>query len=174
VRFSPRTAERATIDRTYSLEKTMRKLLITATTGLLLSMPFAVVAVAQDMNTPVGTWKTIDDVTGKPRSLVEIREVNGKLVGQVVQLIREPTEDQDPVCDKCSGALHNKKVKGMVILWGMEKDGDVWDGGRILDPKTGKIYKAKMSPSNGGKDLDVRGYIGFSLLGRSQTWHREK
>ena len=153
----------------------MRKLLFTAASGLLLSLPFAMGALAQDMNTPIGTWKTIDDNTHKPRSLVEIKEVNGKLTGQVIQLIREPTEDQDPICDKCTGeATHNKKVKGMVIIWGMEKDGDTWDGGRILDPKTGKVYKAKMTPANGGKDLEVRGYIGFSLLGRSQTWHREK
>lgn len=152
----------------------MRKFLFAATSGLLLTLPFALGAFAQNMNTPIGTWKTIDDKTGKPRSLVEIREVDGKLIGQVVSLIREPTEDQDPVCDKCSGALHNKKVKGMVIMWGMEKDGDEWNGGRILDPKTGKIYKAKITPTDGGKDLDVRGYIGFSFIGRSQTWHREK
>lgn len=152
----------------------MRKFLIMPGFGLLLSLPFALGALAQDMNTPVGTWKTIDDVTQKPRSLVEIKEANGKLVGQIVELIRDPGEEPDPVCDKCIGALHNKKIKGMVIIWGMGKDGDEWNGGRILDPKTGKIYKAKMLPSNGGKDLDVRGYIGFSMLGRSQTWHREK
>ncbi len=154
----------------------MRKFLITAASGLLLSLPFALGAAAQDMNSPIGTWKTIDDVTHKPRSLVEIKEVNGKLVGQIVELIREPGEDPDPVCDKCTGTLHNKKVKGMVILWGFQKDDNVWDGGQIFDPKkgNGKIYKAKLTPINGGKELEVRGYIGFSLFGRTQVWHREK
>lgn len=143
-------------------------------TGLLGLLPFALPA--QDMNTPIGTWKTIDDATGKPRSLVQISETDGKLKGQIIELIREPGEDPDPVCDKCTGALHNHKVKGLVIMWGFKKDDDVWDGGQIFDPKKGndKIYKAKLTPSNGGQDLKVRGYIGFSLLGRTQTWHRVK
>ena len=153
----------------------MRNSLLIALTGLLGLLPFALHA--QDMNTPVGTWKTIDDKTGKPRSLVEISAAaDGKLHGQIVELIREPTEDQDPVCDKCTGALHNKKVKGLFILWGFSKDGDVWDGGHIFDPKKGNddVYKAKLTPFNDGKDLKVRGYIGFSLLGRTQVWHRVK
>ena len=152
----------------------MRKFLITAASGLLLSLPFALGALAQDTNTPVGTWKTIDDVTHKPKSLVEITEVNGRLQGRVVELFRPPTEEQNPLCDKCAEPRFNKPIKGMTILWGMGKDGDEYNGGKILDPKTGKIYKAKLNVTNGGKDMDVRGYIGFSLLGRSQTWHREK
>ncbi len=152
----------------------MRKILLIAATGLLGLLPYTLMA--QDMGTPVGTWKTIDDSTGKPRSLVEISDADGKLHGRIVELIREPGEDPDPVCDKCTGALHNHKVKGLVILWGFSKDDDVWDGGQIFDPKkgNGSIYKAKLTPINGGKDLKVRGYIGFSLLGRTQIWHRVK
>ncbi len=155
----------------------MRNSLLIALTGLLGLLPFALHA--QDMNTPVGTWKTIDDSTGKPRSLVEISAApDGKLHGQIVQLIREPGEDPDPVCDKCTGALHSHKVKGLFILWGFSKDGDVWTGGRIFDPKkqgsNEDPYKAKLTPTNGGQDLKVRGYIGFSLLGRTQVWHRVK
>jgi uncharacterized protein (DUF2147 family) len=152
----------------------MRKFLLIAAAGLLGLLPYALLA--QDMNTPVGTWKTIDDKTGKPRSLVQITEADGKLKGQIIQLIREPGEDPDPVCDKCTGTMHNQKVKGMVILWGFSKDDEVWDGGHIFDPKKGNddVYKAKLTPINGGKQLKVRGYIGFSLLGRTQVWTREK
>ncbi len=152
----------------------MRKFLITAASGLLLSMPLALSALAQDTNSPVGTWKTIDDVTNKPKSLVEITEVNGKLVGKITELFRDPTEEQNPLCDKCKGTLHNKPIKGLVILWNLSKDGDEWNGGSIMDPKTGKIYKAKIAVENGGQDMAVRGYLGFSMFGRSQTWHREK
>lgn len=152
----------------------MRKFLIAAASGLLLSMPLALSALAQDMNSPVGTWKTIDDVTNKPKSLVEITEVNGKLSGKIIELFREPTEEQEPLCDKCKGTLKNKPIKGLVILWGLTKDGDEWDGGSIMDPKTGKVYKAKIEVKDGGKTLGVRGFLGFSMFGRSQTWHREK
>ena len=152
----------------------MRNSLLIALAGLLGLLPYAMHA--EDTNTPVGTWKTVDDATGKARSLVQITETDGKLKGQIIELIREPGEDPDPVCDKCTGVLHNHKVKGLVIMWGFSKDDDVWDGGQIFDPKKGneKIYKAKLTPFNGGQDLKVRGYIGFSLLGRTQVWHRVK
>ncbi len=152
----------------------MRKILLIAATGLLGLLPYTLMA--QDMSTPVGTWKTVDDSTGKPKSLVQITETDGKLKGQIIELIREPGEDPDPVCDHCTGVLHNHKIKGLVIMWGFTRDDDVWDGGQIFDPKKGNdsIYKAKLTPINGGKELKVRGYIGFSLLGRTQIWHRVK
>jgi len=152
----------------------MHKILLIAATGLLGLLPYALHA--QDMSSPVGTWKTVDDKTGRVKSLVEIFEVNGKLSGKVVEVYPEPGKPADPVCDHCSGTLHNHKIKGLVIMWGFEKDDDVWDGGRIFDPEKGNdtLYKAKLTPTNGGQDLNVRGYVGFSLLGRTQTWHRVK
>ena len=152
----------------------MRKILLIAATGLLGLLPYAVPA--QDLNTPVGTWRTIDDKTGKPKSIVEIFEVNGKLSGRIIEVFPEPGKPADPVCDHCTGSLQNKKIKGLVILWGFSKDDDVWDGGRIFDPEKGNdtLYKAKLTPTNGGQELSVRGYVGFSLLGRTQTWHRVK
>jgi uncharacterized protein (DUF2147 family) len=152
----------------------MRKILLIAATGLLGLLPYAVPA--QDMNTPVGTWKTIDDATGKAKSLVDIFEVNGKLSGRVVQVFPSPGKPADPICDQCTGALQNKKITGLIIMWGFQKDGDEWDGGRIFDPEKGNdtIYKAKLTPVDGGKTLKVRGYIGFSFIGRNQTWQRVK
>lgn len=121
-----------------------------------------------------GLWKTIDDETGKPKSEVEITIKNGKLYGKIVKLYREKGEDQDPVCTECPGVKKGKKIIGMMIITGLEKDGDEWEkDDAILDPKTGEIYDCKIWLDEDDKNiLNVRGYIGF--LFRTQTWHRIK
>lgn len=140
---------------------------------LLLALPLS--AISQNMaaqNTPVGTWTTIDDKTQKPKSVVEIYQAkDGSLAGRVTEVLQSD-RGPNPVCDKCSGDRKDKPVKGMVILWGIRQKGDTWEGGQILDPKTGKIYSVKVTPVEGGKKLDVRGFMGFSMLGRTQTWMR--
>ena len=123
---------------------------------------------------PVGLWKTIDDTTGKPRGLVRITERNGEYQGKVEKVFIEPGEDPDPKCEKCDGARHNQPVIGMTILWGLKKQGDEYEGGAILDPESGKVYRAKMKLDGDGGKLGVRGFIGFSLLGRTQTWLRDE
>jgi uncharacterized protein (DUF2147 family) len=128
---------------------------------------------AQDAS-PVGLWKTIDDQSGKPKSLIRITESNGELRGKIEKLFRGPDEDPNPKCDKCEDTRKDQPIIGMTILTGMKPDGDGYDGGRILDPANGKIYKSKMSLADGGKKLDVRGYIGMPLFGRTQTWLREE
>lgn len=122
---------------------------------------------------PVGIWKTIDDETGQPKSLVQIAMVDGELQGKVIRLFRKPTEEQNPVCDQCEGARHNQPIIGMTILWGLKAEGEYYSGGKILDPKNGKIYKARLKTLDNGKQLEMRGFIGFSLLGRTQHWVRE-
>jgi uncharacterized protein (DUF2147 family) len=123
---------------------------------------------------PVGLWKTIDDETGKPKSLVRITEQNGVYQGKVEKLFREADQDQNPKCDKCDGANKDQPIIGMTILFNLKKDGDDYSGGQILDPAKGKLYKSKLSLIENNKKLNVRGYIGFSLLGRTQTWVREE
>jgi uncharacterized protein (DUF2147 family) len=125
-----------------------------------------------DLDSPKGLWKTIDDKTGKAKSFIKIWIKDGKLYGKITKLIN-PSEE-DPLCDKCEGALHNKPVIGMTIMKGLTQDGDEWNGGRILDPESGKTYKCLIEVQNSGKRLKVRGYIGFSLLGRTQHWYRVK
>lgn len=130
-------------------------------------------------DTPVGTWKQIDDVSGKAKSIIEITESNGQLQAKVVKVINLSPEEiardgQHPICRKCDGERKDKPIEGMTIMWGVSKDDDVWDGGKILDPKSGKVYKVKLTLADGGQKLDVHGYIGFSLLGRSQTWERQE
>ena len=142
--------------------------------ALLLTLPMlALSSLALAQSSPVGTWTTVDDETKKPKSIVEIYEArDGTLAGRVSEILHSD-RGPDPVCDKCTGERRNKPIKGMVILWGVKKKGDTWEGGKILDPATGKIYSVKVRPVNGGSKLDVRGFIGFSLLGRSQTWIRK-
>jgi uncharacterized protein (DUF2147 family) len=123
---------------------------------------------------PVGLWKTIDDNTGKPGGLIRITMVNGQYQGKIEKIFTDPGEDPNPRCQKCDGARRDQTVLGMTFLWGLTKQGEEYDGGEILDPKNGKIYRAKMKLEEGGKKLNVRGYIGLSLLGRSQTWFREE
>ncbi|GAB3398142.1 DUF2147 domain-containing protein [Massilia agilis] len=148
----------------------MRTLVQAGLIAAVLAMPSA----WAQTNSPVGVWKTIDDETGKAKSLVRITENNGELSGKIEKLFREPSEDQNPKCDKCEGALKDQPIVGMTILNGLKKDDDVWSGGTVLDPKNGKTYKAKITLKDGGKKLDMRGYIGTPLLGRTQTWVREQ
>ncbi|WP_374585057.1 DUF2147 domain-containing protein [Pseudoduganella sp.] len=130
-------------------------------------------AFAQDPS-PVGLWKNIDDVSGKPKALIRITEENGVVQGKIEKLFRAPGEEQNPVCDKCTDARKNQPIIGMVFMSGLKKDGQEYAGGEILDPDNGKVYKSKLKVADGGKKLEVRGYIGVPLLGRSQTWVRQE
>jgi uncharacterized protein (DUF2147 family) len=129
---------------------------------------------AQASESPVGLWRTIDDKTGKEKSLVRIVEANGELRATIEKLFREPNEEPNPNCDKCPGERKNKPVLGMMIMTGLKKSGSEYDGGEILDPANGKTYRVKMWTAEGGKKLNVRGFIGVSLLGRTQVWVREE
>ena len=140
---------------------------------LLLACLFCQFSWAEDLSSPVGKWKSIDDVSGKARSIIEITETDGKLTGKILQLFREPNEDQNPKCDKCDGDKKDQPIIGMTILWGLTQDHQKWTGGKILDPKNGKIYDSYVKVDEDGKKLNVRGFIGISLLGRSQTWERQ-
>jgi len=121
--------------------------------------------------TPLGTWKTIDDETKEEKSYVKIYESeNGELEGKVVKILTPGKEDL--TCEKCSGKNKNQPIKGMVILRGLKKsDAENWKGGHILDPNNGKEYKSKIKLKD-ENTLEVRGYIGLSVIGRTQTWYR--
>ena len=125
---------------------------------------------AAQMNTPIGLWRTIDDETNKERSTVRITETDGILTGRIESLPNPA--DRDAVCDKCTDQRKGTKIIGLTIIEGVSNgDGDeYWDGGRILDPKNGKTYTVRLSPLDGGRKLQVRGYIGPFF--RTQTWER--
>jgi len=142
----------------------MKKTLVT----FALIMCAVLTGTAQDV---VGKWKTIDDETGKPKSTVEIYKQDGKIYGKVIEIV-DPAK-QDAICKDCPDDAKGQPIMGLVILKGLKKDGDEYSGGTILDPNNGKVYKCLIALENPDK-LKVRGYVGFSLLGRSQYWERVK
>ncbi len=141
------------------------------TLSLILLSSLAMVSHAQtDLNDITGQWKSIDDETGKPKSIIEITEKDGVYSGQIIQLIN-PSEP-NPVCKKCKGERANQAIEGMVIVENVSKKKNSWSGGTILDPKKGKTYKVKFTLIENGSKLKVRGYIGIPTLGRTQVWER--
>ena len=148
----------------------MRVLPLAVALAALLSMP---AVWAADVS-PVGLWKNIDDVSGKPKALIRISENKGELEGRIEQLFRPAGEDQNPKCVKCEGVLKDQPIVGMVFMSGLKKSGDEYTGGEILDPDNGKVYKSKLTLVDGGKKVNVRGYIGIPMLGRSQVWIRQE
>lgn len=125
-----------------------------------------ITATAQDVT---GKWKTVDDATGEAKSIVKIYKDNGKIYGKVVEILNPAKKNA--VCDKCPGADKGKPIQDLVIIKGLEKDGDEYNDGTIMDPNNGKVYKCYIK-LDGADKLNVRGYVGFSLFGRTQTWSR--
>lgn len=141
-----------------------------ALAGVLLAS--AVTAMAQS-DSAVGTWQTIDDHTGQPKALVQIADNGGSLSGKVIKGLGA-NDQPERRCTACTDSRKDQLILGMTIISDMQKDGDGWDHGQILDPENGKLYKCKMHLEDGGNKLVVRGYIGVALLGRSQTWIRQQ
>ncbi|WBV61641.1 DUF2147 domain-containing protein [Chryseobacterium camelliae] len=137
----------------------MRKLLLTSAFSLVGVLSFAQIE---------GKWKTIDDETKQAKSIVEIyKKSDGKYYGKVSQLLIKPA---DPNCTVCKDDRKGKPILGMEIIRGLKKDDNEFTGGTITDPKTGKTYKCTITRD--GDKLNVRGYIGLSLIGRTQTWQK--
>ena len=136
--------------------------------SLLLVLLFSLGVYSQSV---VGKWKTIDDETGKAKSIVEIYEKSGKIYGKVVEILR--AEHKKDVCSKCEGAEKNKPILGMIIISGLEKDDAEYNGGTVLDPENGKKYKCYITLESPDK-LKLRGFIGLSIMGRTQYWTRVK
>jgi uncharacterized protein (DUF2147 family) len=130
----------------------------------------AALASAADSSSPAGLWKTIDDKTHQPRGLVRLYSRDGAIFGKIESSF-DPKE-ADEVCDKCKDERRNQRVIGMVFLRNMRPKGKEYGGGDILDPDTGSVYRCKMKLEESGQKLVVRGFLGISLLGRSQTWMR--
>ena len=129
---------------------------------------------AQAQASPVGLWKTIDDETKTEKSLIRLTENSGVLSGKIEKLL-DPSSKPDALCDKCTDERKDKPVIGMTVIKAVKQnsaDKGMWDGGEILDPNNGKVYKVRLVPKDDGKKLDVRGYIGMPMLGRTQTWLR--
>jgi uncharacterized protein (DUF2147 family) len=147
----------------------MKNLIKLSALSVLFYLCFIATAFAQDASI-VGKWKTIDDETNEPKSIVQIYEKDGKYFGQIKELFRKPGEDPDPVCDKCPDGDPRKDqlTKGMIIIQNLVKKGNDYTDGTILDPKKGKVYACRLWIKD--KNLMVRGSIAFFF--RTQTWYR--
>lgn len=122
---------------------------------------------------PVGFWKTMDDKTGKPKSLVHITQsADNLLQGEVVKLLEGATAT---TCAHCKGDLKDKPIVGMTILGGLRPSDEYdnyWVDGQILDPKNGKTYSCNIQLIEDGQKIQIRGFIGLPMFGRTQTWER--
>ena len=123
--------------------------------------------------TPAGLWRIIDDATGKAKALVRIVETTGVLSGRIEHLF-DPDPKWDGRCDRCRDDRKDQPVLGMTILTGARKDGDGYKDGEILDPENGNVYRCVLRLTGNGDRLEVRGFIGFALFGRTQIWLRER
>jgi uncharacterized protein (DUF2147 family) len=139
----------------------MKKLLVALSLSAAAGIAFA-------QATPVGLWKTIDDETKVEKSQVRITDSGGTLTGKIEKLFDK--SKQDSVCEKCGDDRKGQPIVGMTIIRNAKANGEVWEGGDILDPNNGKVYKLRLKPIDGGKALEVRGYIGPFY--RNQTWVR--
>ncbi len=129
-------------------------------------------AYAQTTDPAIGVWKTIDDKTNQPSSLIKIEEVNGLLEGTIIKTFPAPGVTPLVYCNLCKGDNKDKPIIGMKIMGDLKKDAvGVWSGGKILDPKEGEYYRVKLTTED-GKRMDVRGYVGIPLLGRTQVWYK--
>ena len=147
--------------------------LVAAAAASLVLTSLSSLSYADTPASPVGMWQTIDDHTGQPKALVQIsQDADGTLSGKIVKGLAS-NDQPDRRCEKCSDYRKDQLMLGMTIINGMKQDGDKYDGGQILDPENGSLYKCTMHTEDGGQKLVVRGYIGISLIGRSQTWNRQ-
>ena len=150
----------------------MKRLSINTLFGMILSISLNSTAIAQTADPAIGIWKTIDDKTNQPASLIKTEEINGTLEGTIIKTFPRPNETPLTNCNLCKDELKDKPIIGLKIMSGLkqQKPG-FWSGGKILDPKEGEYYKVKVSTED-GKKMDVRGYIGVPMLGRTQVWYK--
>lgn len=139
---------------------------------LFVGVAWCCAAAAASADSPLGLWRTIDDKTGKPRSVVRIFEEGGRLFGRIERGI--DARENDRTCKLCTDERRDQPLRGMLIIRNMKRSGDEYVDGDILDPDNGSVYRSKMKLADEGRKLSVRGFIGVSLFGRSQTWEREQ
>ena len=140
--------------------------------SFLAARPQAVPPPGSDPVSPVGRWRTVDDASGRVKSIVEIREENGKLSGTIEELFDPPVPH--PTCYLCNGALKDRPLVGLQVLWNFAPDGSQWSGGQVLDPESGRIYRASMALEDGGKKLRLHGYFLIPMFGRTEHWLRDE
>lgn len=121
---------------------------------------------------PVGRWKVMSDRTNRAVAIMQVFERDGEYGGYIERILEQPEDAGVSNCERCPGELRGQPLEGLVIMHGLRRSGGEFSGGHILDPDSGHYYRVKMSVDPEGQTLKVRGYLGISLLGRTQTWYR--
>ena len=152
------------------LDRTRRMAFAACAAALSLTLLSAGPVRAAAPPSPLGLWTTIDDNTGKPRGVVRIYDQNGKLFARLEKSFKPGAESRR--CTKCTDERKDNPMLGLIIIRNMSPDGEEYDGGDILDPESGSVYRCKFKIEDGGRRLRVRGFIGISLFGRTQLWQR--
>jgi uncharacterized protein (DUF2147 family) len=142
---------------------------LVALVPLLAAPPAPVAAAGAPLNSPVGLWQPLDS-SGKPQGLIRIFEVNGLYYGRIEP--SSPSDDRNARCTRCTGARHDKPIIGLLLMRHLRPQNGEYVGGDILDPNTGKVYGCTVKLTDGGHELIMRGFLGISLFGRSETWRR--
>jgi uncharacterized protein (DUF2147 family) len=150
----------------------MRRSFVTLMTIAAIVVGAGTVATRAAEPTAVGLWEQVDEKSGKAESWFKISERNGVYEGTIVKIFSKPGEDENMVCDKCEGAERGAPVLGLKLIKGMRRNGMSYEDGTITDPRDGSVYRALMKVSPDGQKLEVRGYLGISLFGRTQVWKR--
>lgn len=143
--------------------------------SLLVLLAASVASTAQAASDPVlGLWQTTDEKTNAPSAVVKLEVVDDVLRGTIVKIFPQPGVPADPVCKLCTDERRDKPILGMTMLSGLKRTAaGKWSGGEILDPKIGKVYKVKLSAAENGKTMEVLGYVGVPLMGKTRIWQRE-
>jgi uncharacterized protein (DUF2147 family) len=152
------------------MRASLQKLIIVV--GAVVLFAVANVPLGAQEPSAVGLWEQVDEKTGKAESWFKISERNGVYEGTIVKIFPRPGDDENFVCTKCEGAEKGAPVVGLKLIKGMRRNGMGYENGTIMDPRDGAVYRALMTLSPDGRRLEVRGYLGISLFGRSQTWNR--
>lgn len=142
------------------------------TIGAIISLGVGTLGAPAAELTAVGLWEQVDENSGKPESWFKIVQRNGVYEGNIVKIFFKPGEDENWVCSKCEGSEKGAPVLGLALIKGMRRNGLSYEEGTIMDPRDGAVYRALMKLSPDGQKLEVRGYLGISLFGRSQVWNR--
>jgi uncharacterized protein (DUF2147 family) len=148
----------------------MRAIQILIMWSVLVGSPITVPAQAEP--TAVGLWEQVNDQTGRVDSWIKITERNGTYEGTIIKLFLLPGDEPNPLCDRCEGPEKNAPILSLKLIKGMQRNGSSYEGATIMDPRDGTVYRALTRLSPDGQQLEVRGYVGISLLGRSQVWRR--